>query len=99
MKIVPFEKLEADIEIPSRKIGFIKIGQLNISIDSFPSNDFGVLEGEVKSVGSDALSPNTEKQSDYQYPATIKLKDQYLNLKMEPNFLYKLECPSLQILN
>ena len=48
MKIVPFEKLEADIEIPSRKIGFVKVGQLaDISIDSFPSNDFGVLEGEV----------------------------------------------------
>ena len=83
MKIVPFEKLEADIEIPSRKIGFVKIGQLaDISIDSFPSNDFGVLKGEVKSVGSDALSPNAEKQrSDYQYPATIKLKNQHLNLK------------------
>ena len=37
MKIVPFEKLEADIEIPSRKIGFVKIGQTaDISIDSFP---------------------------------------------------------------
>ena len=83
MKIVPFEKLEADIEIPSRKIGFVKVGQqADISIDSFPSNDFGVLKGEVKSVGSDALSPNAEKQrSDYQYPATIKLKNQYLNLK------------------
>ena len=83
MKIVPFEKLEADIEIPSRKIGFVKVGQqADISIDSFPSNDFGVLKGEVKSVGSDALSPNAEKQrSDYQYPATIKLKNQFLNLK------------------
>lgn len=83
MKIVPFEKLEADIEIPSRKIGFVKVGQsADISIDSFPSNDFGVLKGEVKSVGSDALSPNSEKQrSDYQYPATIKLNNQQLNLK------------------
>ena len=83
MKIVPFEKLEADIEIPSRKIGFVKVGQsADISIDSFPSNDFGVLKGEVKSVGSDALSPNAEKQrSDYQYPATIKLNNQQLNLK------------------
>ena len=83
LKIVPFEKLEADIEIPSRKIGFVKVGQsADISIDSFPSNDFGVLKGEVKSVGSDALSPNAEKQrSDYQYPATIKLNNQQLNLK------------------
>ena len=87
MKIVPFEKLEADIEIPSRKIGFVKVGQqADISIDSFPSNDFGVLKGEVKSVGSDAFSPNAEKQrSDYQYPATIKLKNQYLNLKNGTN--------------
>ena len=56
--------------------------QADISIDSFPSNDFGVLKGEFKSVGSDALSPNAEKQrSDYQYPATIKLNNQQLNLK------------------
>ena len=31
------------------KIGFVKVGMpVEISIDSFPSSDFGVLEGKVK---------------------------------------------------
>ena len=37
MKIVPFDNLEADVKIPSKKIGFVKIGMpVDISIDSFP---------------------------------------------------------------
>ena len=51
MKIVPFDDLEADIEIPSNKIGFVKVGMpVEINIDSFPSSDFGVLNGKIKSI-------------------------------------------------
>ena len=83
LKIVPFNILEADVEIPSRKIGFIKEGQpVEISIDSFPSNDFGVLKGTVISVGSDALPPDPQRQRpDYRFPATIELNKQYLSIK------------------
>ncbi|QNI86778.1 HlyD family secretion protein [Synechococcus sp. ROS8604] len=59
MKIVPFDKLQANVEVPSRDIGFVRVGMpADISIDSFPATDFGVLEGTVKSVGSDALPPD-----------------------------------------
>ena len=73
----------ADVEIPSRKIGFIRIGQaVDISIDSFPSTDFGVLKGNVLSVGSDALPPDPQKQRDsYNFPATIYIENQYLTIK------------------
>ena len=83
LKIVPFNVMEADVEIPSRKIGFIKKGQpVDISIDSFPSNDFGVMKGTVISVGSDALPPDPQKQRpDYRFPATIELDKQYLSLR------------------
>ena len=83
LKIVPFNSMEADVEIPSRKIGFIRKGQpVDISIDSFPSNDFGVLKGTVISVGSDALPPDPQKQRpDYRFPATIELEKQYLSLR------------------
>ena len=38
------------------KIGFIKIGMpVDISIDSFPANDFAPLKGIVDSIGSDVL--------------------------------------------
>ena len=83
MKIVPFDDLEADIEIPSNKIGFVKVGMpVEISIDSFPSSDFGVLEGNVKKIGSDALPPSQlEQRTEYKYPATIELEEQTFKLQ------------------
>ncbi len=83
MKIVPFDKLQANVEVPSRDIGFVRVGMpADISIDSFPSTDFGVLQGTVKSVGSDALPPDQQKQRDeYRYPTTITLSSQQLKIK------------------
>ena len=81
MKIVPFNKLEADVKIPSSKIGFIKIGMpVDISIDSFPANDFAPLKGIVKSIGSDVLDSNKEIKKEYFFPGTIKLNSQSLLL-------------------
>lgn len=83
MKIVTFKSLEAEVEVPSSKIGFVRDGQqAEVSIDSFPATDFGVLQGKVDSVGSDALEPDPSKgREEYRYPATIKLADQQLKLK------------------
>ena len=81
MRIVPFNKLEADVKIPSSKIGFIKIGMpVDISIDSFPANDFAPLEGVVESIGSDVLDLNEENNQEYFFPGTIKLNSQSLLL-------------------
>jgi HlyD family secretion protein len=53
-----------------------------LNIDSFPATDFGVLEGKVKQVGSDALPPDPSKQREvYRYPVTIQLATQQLKLK------------------
>ena len=82
MKIVPFNKLEADIKIPSSKIGFIKVGMpVDISIDSFPANDFAPLKGIVDSIGSDVLDLNEENTQEYFFPGSIKLNSQSLLLK------------------
>ena len=82
MKIVPFKNLEAAIEIPSRKIGFVKKDMnVDINIDSYPSSDFGVLKGKIIHIGSDTLSPNqSELRDEYVYPARIKLDNQYLKI-------------------
>lgn len=81
MKIVPYNNLKAKVEIDSSKIGFVRVGKLvDISIDSFPSTDFGVLQGTVKRIGSDALPPDQLKQT-YRYPAEIQLASQQLQLK------------------
>jgi len=73
MKIVPFDRLEARVEVPSREIGFVSINKpAEISIDSFPASDFGVMHGTVRRIGSDALPPDQMKTF-YRFPVDIKL--------------------------
>jgi HlyD family secretion protein len=80
MKIVPFDALQAKVEVSSSKIGFVRLGQsVDVSIDSFPASDFGVLQGEIKRIGSDALAPDQMNQ-DYRYPVNVGLKSQTLRL-------------------
>lgn len=83
MKIVPYDTLEAKVEIPSSQIGFVKVGMAaDLSIDSFPATDFGVLEGKIRTIGSDALAPNRqENRPEYRYPAIIELNNQQLRIK------------------
>jgi HlyD family secretion protein len=81
MKIVPFDALQAKVEIESSDIGFVKVGKpVDISIDSFPANDFGVVQGTLKSIGSDALPPDERNQT-YRFPATVALNSQQFKLK------------------
>ena len=81
LKIVPFADLQAKVEINSAQVGFVKIGKpVDISIDSFPANDFGVLEGTLKSLGSDALPPDEMNQA-YRFPAIVALNSQQFRLK------------------
>ena len=88
MKIVPYDTLQASVEIPSNQIGFVKVGMLvDLSIDSFPANDFGSIEGKIKSIGSDALPPNQQvNRLEYKYPAVISMNDQQLILNNGKNF-------------
>jgi len=80
MKVVPISKLEAKVEVPSADIGFVRTGMnADISIDSFPSTDFGVLEGKVSSISSDALTPDPLKPN-YRFPVSISLTRQNLKL-------------------
>ena len=81
MKIVPYNSLKANVEIDSSKIGFVRVGKpAELSIDSFPSADFGVLHGTVTRIGSDALAPDQLNRS-YRFPAEIQLQAQQLTLK------------------
>lgn len=81
LKVVPYDKLEANVEVASSDIGFVRKGQsVDISIDSFPSTDFGVLLGSVLRVGSDAIAPDQQKPN-YRFPVAIQLTNQQLKLK------------------
>ena len=93
MKVVPMASLQAEVEVPSNKIGFVQVSQgcpenrdacmaADISIDSFPSSDFGVLRGRVTRIGSDALEPDPQAlRRELSFPVTIQLDDQQLKLK------------------
>ena len=93
MKIVPYGSLEAKVEVPSNKIGFVTVPpgcpkdlescmKADISSDSYPSTDFGVLEGKVTRIGSDALPPDPQEQrQELSFPVTVKLDQQKLQLK------------------
>ena len=76
MTIVPADSLEARVEIPSNKIGFIRTGQeSDVSIDSYRATDFGVIEGVVRKIGSDALPPEPSQGIPaYYFPVDIQLK-------------------------
>ena len=95
MKVVPNGLLEAKVEVPSNKIGFVQVPpgcpekreacmSADISIDSFPSTDFGVLKGKVIQIGSDALEPDPQQQrQELSFPVTIQLDEQDFRLKRD----------------
>ena len=80
MKIVPFDALEAKVEIPSQDIGFVRENMnVDISIDSFPSTDF-VVNGIVTRIGSDT-SRSHKAETELQISAIISLSEQQLSLQ------------------
>ena len=90
MKIVPIDDLIARVEVDSQKIGFVSLGKkVDISIDSFPSSDFGVINGVVTKISSDALPPDIRLNKGYRFPTDIELNEQFLvsnqnKLKLQP---------------
>ena len=83
LKVVPYGDLEARLEVPSSDIGFVKeVMDVDINIDSYPSSDFGVLKAVIKSIGSDALKPDSsENRQFFSFPVSADLNDQFLELK------------------
>jgi hemolysin D len=85
LKIVPQDALQARVYIPNESIGFVRPGQrANISLDAFPSSDYGRIQARVWSVGSDALTAEEQarvlgqqKQGLF-FPAVLKLDRQSL---------------------
>ena len=88
LKLVPAARLQAKVEISDADIGFVKVGlPVNVSVDSFPSGEFGYIQGSLTKLGSDALPPDA-RSPQYRFPATVSLKqqsvvsgDQMLNLQ------------------
>ena len=80
VKIVPDDRLVAEVFVPSKDIGFVREDMIaDIRIDSFPFNEFGDIKGKVISVGSDALPPDQEHNF-YRFPVKIRLDQQTLHV-------------------
>ena len=76
LKLVPANRLQASVEISDADIGFLRLGQpATVSVDSFPSGEFGYINGTLSKIGSDALPPD-QRSPQYRFPATITLKQQ-----------------------
>lgn len=54
-----------------------------VRIDSFPFREFGDVDGEVSSIGSDALAP-TQVTPYYSSTARIELSEQHLLIRGQP---------------
>ena len=81
LKVVPIDDLVARIFVSNRDIAFLKKGQIvKIRLDAYPYNEFGELEGEIESIGSDVLEPD-EKYEFFRFPITVKLQDEFLSHK------------------
>ena len=88
LKIVPANRLQANVSISDSDIGFVKVGlPVNVSVISFPAGEFGYINGTLSKLGSDVLPPDQQSQQ-YRFPATVTLEqqsvesgDQTLNLQ------------------
>ena len=81
LKIVPTDNLVARVFVSNKDIGFLKLGQsAKLRIDAFPYNEFGDIDGSIKSIGSDVLEPD-EAFSFYRFPVTLDLASSSLTYK------------------
>jgi HlyD family secretion protein len=61
LKVVPQDSLRARVYLPNKAIGFVQVGQsADLSIETFPANDFGYVPAKVERIGSDALTPEEQ---------------------------------------
>lgn len=80
VKIVPEKDLIASVSITNKDIAFVKEKMpVDVRIDSLPFSEFGDIKGTLISIGSDVLEP-TQIKPNYTFPATVRLKQQYIDI-------------------
>lgn len=69
--------LQAELLVPSRAIGFIKVGdEARLQIDAFPFQRFGFLEGRVTGVSRSVLEPG-------QFLAPVPIKEAVYRVRVD----------------
>tara|TARA_B100001093_G_scaffold506988_1_gene566842 strand:+ start:4990 stop:6609 length:1620 start_codon:yes stop_codon:yes gene_type:complete len=78
LKIVPIDDLVARVFVSNKDIAFLKEGQMvKIRVDAYPYNEFGEIDGQIESIGSDVLEPD-QQFNFYRFPVTIKMDQPYV---------------------
>ncbi len=78
LTLVPQEGLKAQVFVPNKDIGFVKIGQkAKVRVDAFPYSRYGELDGQVAQIGADALPPD-ETFTFYRFPVKLTLDRSFL---------------------
>ena len=87
LKVVPQDSLRAKVYLPNKAIGFVQVGQsADLSIETFPANDFGYVPAKVERIGSDALTPEEQTKvlgtqvEGLHFPVILQLERQTIPL-------------------
>ena len=78
LSIVPQQGLYAEVFVPNKDIGFIKLGQdAKVRVDAFPFTRYGELPGSVTQIAADALAPDSTNNY-YRFPVKLNLEKPFL---------------------
>lgn len=81
LSLVPTTGLVAEVFVPNKDIGFVKVGQnAKVRVDAFPSSRYGEINGSVSLIGADALEPD-QTANYYRFPVKINLEQSFLETK------------------
>ena len=81
MKIVPQDKLIADVWVTNKDIGYIKIGQkAKIRVAAYDYTEFGEIQGQIVEIDADVIPPDQELDQ-YRYGVKIELEKNNLTRK------------------
>ena len=74
LSIVPQKGLYAEVFVPNKDIGFIKLQQeAKVRVDAFPFTRYGEIPARVTQIAADALSPSPT-QDFYRFPVKLQLE-------------------------
>ncbi|ELS03703.1 response regulator containing a CheY-like receiver domain and an HTH DNA-binding domain [Xenococcus sp. PCC 7305] len=85
LKIVPDDKLVAEIFIKPEDIGFVKMDMTtDVRISAFPFGEFGDVKGKVTYIGGSSIDPDPQPPFNFvRFPAEVELEQQHIEIKGE----------------
>ena len=79
VSIVSQQGLYAEVYVPNKDIGFIKLGQdAKVRVDAFPFTRYGDLPGKVSQISADVLKPDVNQEF-YRFPVKLSLSKFFLD--------------------